>query len=170
MAGVGLTIVILQILLAICPVLHAGETDEGEWRRVGSAVTTWSSTTKITVVGNAVLVPVALTHGINQVEALLLLDTGSSYTVVNRAIVERLNINLKQARKKRVQVVGGALLDAYGVTLSDITVGPHSKRDAEILIIEHRGQPVKFDGLLGMDLLRTMKYNIDLHGQVLNWE
>ncbi len=167
---IPLAILIVQISLALCPVLHAGETDEGKWRRVSSVVTTWSTTTSITVAGNAVFVPVVLGNGTNQVEALFLLDTGASRTVVIKEIADRLNLNLNQVRKTRVQVVGGGLLDAYRATLSDITVGPYSMRNTEILIIEHRGRPVKFDGLLGMDLLRSMKYNVDLEQQVINWE
>jgi hypothetical protein len=61
-----------------------GITREERWRRIDPSETQISSaTTKAVVAGNAVLVPVAIVHKRSEVHVLLLLDTGSSRTVVS---------------------------------------------------------------------------------------
>jgi hypothetical protein len=55
--------------------------------------------TKVTVIGNSILVPVTLVYQGNQVDVQLLLDTGASGTVINTEIADRLNVNLSTARK-----------------------------------------------------------------------
>jgi predicted aspartyl protease len=67
-------------------------------------------------------------------------------------------------------VVGGAVIEAHQVTLSRITVGPHTRENAAVLVIPHKGPAVKYDGLLGMDLLRGLKYSVDFEKQILLWE
>ncbi len=147
------------------------ESQKDSWRRIGSSVIeTNGDTTKITVVGGRVLVPATLVYKGNETDVLLLLDTGSSRTAISTEIADRLNINLTKARKVRAQVVGGAVIEAQQVRLTSITVGPHTKEKADILIIEHGGPPVNYDGLLGMDLLRGLKYTIDFEKHIMTWE
>jgi hypothetical protein len=38
------------------------------------------------------------------------------------------------------------------------------------VIVPHDGPAVKFDGLLGMDVLGSLSYKIDLAKQVIIWE
>ncbi len=154
-----------------CKHLAPEESRKESWQLVGSSVIkTGIDTTKITVARDAVLVPVTLAYKGNEVTILLLLDTGSSRTMVSTEIAGRLNMNLTEAKKGRVQVVGGALIEAQQVRLDYLTVGPHTKKNAEILVVEHKGPPVKHAGLLGMDLLRGLKYNLDLEKQIIRWE
>jgi hypothetical protein len=154
-----------------CKHLAPEESRKESWQLVGSSVIkTGIETTKIMVARNAVLVPVTIAYKGKEVNVPLLLDTGSSRTMVSTEIAGRLNMNLAESRKGRVQVVGGALIEAQQVRLDYITVGPHTKKDAEILVVEHNGPPVKHAGLLGMDLLSGLKYNLDLEKQIIRWE
>jgi hypothetical protein len=147
------------------------ESPKESWRRVGETVIyRGNAPTKVTVVGNAVLVPATLVYQGTEIDVQLLLDTGASRTVVSTEVADRLNVNLTAAKKARVQVVGGAVIEAQRVALSRITVGPHTKKNPEILVIPHRGPPTKHDGLLGMDVLRGLKYNLDLEKQIIIWE
>jgi predicted aspartyl protease len=177
------TLVVGCILVAVCcftPIFSESKAQNGtgekesqkdSWRRIGSSVSeTGDDTTKITVMGGSVFVPVTLVYKSNEMDVQLLLDTGSSRTVVSTEIADRLEINPTEGRKVRVQVVGGAVIEARQVRLTSITVGPHTKKETDILILEHRGPPVKYDGLLGMDLLRGLKYNIDFEKQIITWE
>jgi predicted aspartyl protease len=143
---------------------------EENWRLVGQSVIYGGVSTKVTVVGNSVLVPATLVYRGNQADVQLLLDTGSSRTTISTEIADRLNIDPTEGRKVRAQVVGGAVIEARQFRLTSVTVGPHTKKEADILIVQHKGPPVRHDGLLGMDLLRGLKFNIDFEKQIMIWE
>ena len=126
--------------------------------------------TKVTVVGNSVLVPVTLVYRGNQADVQLLLDTGASVTAINTEIANRLDMNLRSDRKVRGQVAGGQVIEAYVITLNSLIVGPHTKSDIPITVIPHTGPRVIYDGLLGMDVLRGFRYRVDLDKQLILWE
>jgi len=149
-----------------CRYLERVEPQKRIWQNVGETV---SNETKVTIHGNTVLVPVTLGYGGTIVQALLVLDTGASNTTISAEIAARLNINLEQAKKVKGQVVGGGLVEGRRTRLSFITVGPHTRNDMVIDIIEHKGPAVKYDGLLGMDFLRNLKYQIDFDNQIVKW-
>jgi len=171
-------IFILYVFIFACCITQAVPAASGDepspketWRRVDETVI-YSSTapTKVTVIGNSVLVPVTLTYQDNQVDVQLLLDTGASGTVINTEIANRLNINLNKARKARGQVVGGSVIDAFQVTLSRIVIGPHKKENAAVFVVPHNGPATKYDGLLGLDILRGLKYHVDFDKQLIIWQ
>lgn len=154
-----------------CRHLSLKETPEGSWQTVGaSIIQSGSETSKVTVKHNAVLVPTALSYKGRKVEALLLLDTGSSRTVISTETAGRLNIDLTEGRKGRIQVVGGTFVEALPVRLDAIAFGPHFNKHPEILVIEHKGPSANYDGLLGMDLLKGLRYRIDFDRQIIRWE
>ena len=140
------------------------------WKRVGSSDGQSGDVTRVTVMGNAILIPATVEHQGVAADVLLLLDTGSSRTVVSTEIARRLNMNLTDGRRIPMQVVGGGIIEARQVRMGAVTVGPHTKKNADILVIQHTGLPVKHDGLLGMDLLRGLKYSIDFQKQIITWE
>jgi clan AA aspartic protease (TIGR02281 family) len=126
--------------------------------------------TKVQIRGNSVLVPVALVYGGNEVDVHLLLDTGATATTIHSEIADQLSINLSKARKARLQVVGGGVIEASMVTINSLTVGPHTKRNWDIVVVPHKGSAARYDGLLGMDVLRGLKYKVDFKKQVIIWE
>jgi predicted aspartyl protease len=170
---------IVYMLVALCCVTYtvseskAGEeaSREESWQRIDETVIyRGNAPTKVTVIGNSILVPVTLVYQGNQVDVQLLLDTGASGTVINTEIADRLNVNLSTARKTQGRILGGAVIEARQVTLSRITVGPHTKENAVIFVVRHEGPAAKYDGLLGMDVLGGLKYIVDLEKQVILWE
>lgn len=138
------------------------------FRAVGAGGTD-GSLTRVTIAGNHVFVPVSLGHGGRTVQATLILDTGASITLINREIAERLNIDLDRAERTRVQVVGGGVVDAWHVRLDRLTAGPHTKTGIDVAVIAQNGGGFTFDGLLGMNFLRSFKYQIDFANQAINW-
>jgi hypothetical protein len=140
------------------------------WESVGSSVTrTASNTTKITIIGNQVLVPVTLGYGGREEEVLLLLDTGSGGTIISTEVAAKLNLDMDRAIKLKAMVIGGGTIKVKLAQLSYLTVGPHRIPDMVIGVIEHKGPVVKFDGVLGMDFLSAVNYELDLKNQVINW-
>ena len=63
-----------------------------------------------------------------------------------------------------------AIIEARLVTLRRITVGPHTKENIAIFVVPHKGPAAKYDGLLGMDVLRGLKFNVDFEKQMIIWE
>jgi clan AA aspartic protease (TIGR02281 family) len=172
----SLTFYILVVVWCVTQIVSeskAGEEGSGKksWRRIDETVIyRGNAPTKVTVIGNSVLVPVALVSQNKQVDVQLMLDTGASGTVIHTEIADRLNMNLSTARKTRGRVVGGAVIEAHQVTLRRITFGPHTREDIVVFVVPHQGSAVKYDGLLGMDILRGLKYNVDFEKQVIIWE
>lgn len=141
------------------------------WKRMGETVVSGGDEpTKVKIRGNTVLVPVTLAYGGYDVNVHLVLDTGASKTTINTEIAEQLTLDLSRARKARVQVAGGAVLEARMVKMNSVTVGPHTKRNWDILVVSHKGPAAGHDGLLGMDVLRGLKYRVDFNKQVIVWE
>ncbi|OPY14921.1 MAG: Tetratricopeptide repeat protein [Syntrophus sp. PtaB.Bin001] len=125
--------------------------------------------TKVKIIGNSVFVPVTLVNDGNEVGVYLLLDTGATRTAINTEIADQLSINSSRARRANMQVVGGNILEVSVVRISSVSVGPHTKHNWEIVVVPHKSSVARYDGLLGMDILRGLKYEVDFEKQVIVW-
>ena len=111
--------------------------------------------TKITIFGNQVLVPCRLSYGENEIEAVLLLDTGASTILLHEETAKKLYI--KQTKSSKGQVAGGKMIEIKYAKLSYVKVGPYKRENLYAAIAKHNGPPVKFNGLLGMNFLKNLK-------------
>jgi len=126
--------------------------------------------TKINVRGNQVFIPVILVHKGLEAEAHLLMDTGGTATTIHRETAEKLNISFHQAKKVRGEIVGGALIEAAVIPIDYLKIGHFVIHNVQLHIIPYEGASAKFDGLLGMDVLKNFSYKIDFARQVIIWD
>ena len=58
-------------------------------------------------------------------------------------------------------MAGGGVIDAKGVKVDYLKVGPKIQQDAKVVVIKHAGAPTEYDGLLGMSFLQNFFMSID---------
>lgn len=115
---------------------------------------------------NQVIVPVEITQGNRTRELSLLLDTGANRTVFHRSAVAGL---VAQDRLiGGAQTASGELISLYQSTVDRLQIGPFEIAPAQVQLLDYQGSAAH-QGLLGMDLLAQVQYQLDLEAGVLQW-
>ena len=126
--------------------------------------------TPIVVRGHQVLVPVEVSYGRNKIEVMMLLDTGATVTIFHRQALAELNIPDDEGRLAYGTGVGGVRVATRRVKFSHIKVGPFKAERTSAYIINNRGSSPGYSGLLGMDFLRYIPYEVDFRREVIRWK
>jgi clan AA aspartic protease (TIGR02281 family) len=154
-----------------CVFLERDTIQEQDWQRIASSKSDpESDVTEAIIKGNNVFVPATIEYGSNEEQILVVLDTGASQSLITTQIASRMDINLRKSKNIRLQVVGGSIIKAKLIQLKKLKVGPHEKKDLKIAVVEHKGPGEKFDGILGMDFLKDLRYRIDFKNKTVNWD
>lgn len=119
------------------------------------------------VEGNSARVPVEMRYLGRTLTLNLIVDTGATRTILHRNAIRGFNAVPRPAGF--ATVVGGARIPTSVMTINRMAFGPIERNGAEVLVIDPQSnQP--YDGLLGMDVLSTVKYEIDLQRGLVIWE
>jgi len=124
--------------------------------------------TPIVISRNRILVPVTIKYSNKEITNMLLLDTGASITTVNQSVADQLNINT--GKSSAVMVAGGGIIRTKIVKVQQIKVGPKILKDPEIMVLEQKGVPLDFQGLLGQNFLKLFSFTIDYDNSVIRWK
>ena len=146
---------------------EAAEKEEARRKQEAQLAKQKEMETSVSIQGNRIFVPVTIGNQGVEVQALLLLDTGASHTVLFRGLADQLNIIA--LKKALPQVAGGQRIYSELGEVSYLKVGPRKVNNAQVMIISHEGPPVSYNGLLGMNFLKHFQYNIDFKRQVIQW-
>ena len=122
--------------------------------------------TTIILRGRQVIVPVDLNWRGRKRTLNLLLDTGASMTVLHQSSVTSLNTVSRDS--SYAQVAGGGLIKTERVVFDRLSVGPYDFENQSTAVIENSGS-AGFDGLLGMDVLGRVRYEIDYGQRKIIW-
>ncbi|MEN8686116.1 MAG: retropepsin-like aspartic protease [Desulfuromonadales bacterium] len=124
--------------------------------------------TPIVIKGNRVLVPVEVAMGNRTVTLSLLLDTGATTTVLHRSSLSELD--LPSGKRFEARVAGGGTVNSNRIRFRHINVGPFHIKKASAMVINLTGKPPSYDGMLGMDFLKSHPYQIDFEARVIQWQ
>jgi clan AA aspartic protease (TIGR02281 family) len=126
--------------------------------------------TPVTIKNNQVLVPVRINYRNATADALLLLDTGATVTMISTALADRLGIRKSNTESRLSQVADGRVVQTFRTRVDSLAVGPKLKHNAEVAIMPSGGPDMGFDGLLGMNFLGDFRHHLDMNNQSIEWQ
>lgn len=124
--------------------------------------------TPVMVRGNRVLVPVEIGVGNQTAHLMLLLDTGAASTILHRPSVKELPF--APGEQVSAQVASGRPVRSEKVITRFIDVGPFELKDFPVMLMTPQGSGLPFDGMLGMDFLKSHPYEIDYANEIIHWK
>jgi predicted aspartyl protease len=127
-----------------------------------------SHQTPVVIKGNRVLVPVDVAIGSRVAKLFLLLDTGATRTVLHRQSLAKLD--LPSGKIHQARIAGGGTVNSEKIRFRHIKVGPFRIKKFSAMVIDFQGRQEPFDGMLGMDFLKTHPYQINFQKQIISWE
>lgn len=126
---------------------------------------TASMVTRIRFVNNQILVPVTVRFRDIEQSATFLLDTGATTCTISPELAKRLHIRAEDTDVGLAQGVGGSVHLVGSTELDHLTVGPYRKRKIQVSVIPTG----RNDGLLGINFLQGLRYQIDIAGRQILW-
>lgn len=115
---------------------------------------------------NQILVPVRVARGNRSQELRLLLDTGANRTVFHSSALSR--IGTVGSAVGQAQTASGQQINLYSMNLDRFEIGPFEISPAQVQVIDYQGD-AQHQGLLGMDILSQIEYDLDIEKEELRW-
>ncbi len=123
--------------------------------------------TKFTLRKNRILVPVKIVGTRGSANLNLILDTGAERTFLWRTALP--SIGLRKVGRIRAAGIAGSKYASF-VRAKSINVGPYQLKNAVVALMDPGRYNTGYDGLLGMDFLLKVKYEINYDRGVIIWK
>lgn len=127
-----------------------------------------TTSTAVTIIGNQVIVPTTLHVKRRTIKLRLLLDTGASMTMLDRKAIKKLRI--KQLRTSKGRLADGSKISFDIGLIHRLQIGPQEITNLSVAVVDRKKSHLRFDGLLGMDVLKHWPHRIDYKNQRIIWE
>jgi predicted aspartyl protease len=125
-----------------------------------------SNLAPVVIKGNQVLVPVQLSYRGRSVKTMLVLDTGASVTTIGERTAALLGVEERDISPGTSIVADGRRVPSCFFAADSVVVGPATLSQHRIAILPGSGGEGS-DGLLGMDVLKTLRYHVDFQRSVI---
>jgi len=123
--------------------------------------------TKFTLLVNRIVLPVEIVGTRGRAKVNLIMDTGAQKTFLWRPAIPP--IGLPKVGRIRASGITGSKYASF-VRVAKLNIGPYSLRKAVVATMNPGRYNAHYDGLLGMDFLMKVKYEIDFKRQVIIWK
>jgi tetratricopeptide (TPR) repeat protein len=123
--------------------------------------------TPVVIAGNQVLVPVTFSYRGRSTRATLLLDTGASITSISGDMAAQLGVEPADTNPTLALVADGRTVRAHWFAADSLAVGPKAISPLRVGIMP--GNLPGVDGLLGMDFLKNVRYQVNFNRNVIEW-
>jgi clan AA aspartic protease (TIGR02281 family) len=90
----------------------------------------------------------------------LLVDTGAAYTALSKDVIALLGISSHPQRTANIASIHGGILRVPVVTIAELRIGGLRLANVTAVVLEF-SPALKFDGILGMNVLQQFRVTIE---------